>query len=311
MVEHLGPSESAVSETNLRQTRELRLADFVIASSVWETIESDDQQLYTDIEINKTETEQLAELYELIQAKYWFMQPEYLNMFPHQQWDIEVGNHVTPIYNYSSRVHIDPLNARRIAHSVARFSASFPDMHEPLNAITVVDHLPETVFGNSTDFPMHAETQVYAGMIALSPLAFKDEDYRPDLPVLALEAVMIHEQAHFLLDRTLEVEWEAAGFTWEYDKTDNYELYLPSESNECVTEYGRVGGVYEDIAESVTAYLSHQGKLNITKQNIIAMRDSMLRLPEFDVSKANEIKLPQLPRELHYYLDHNRVDTRD
>lgn len=297
MSEHIHstvPGESV----NLVRTLNQASADFVIAASQIEYIEDD------ELEVLKTEDETMSELWQSIQDKYWFMRPEYRNVEPTEQWMISVGRDEIPVFNYSETMVLSQEDMNRVGVTIARFGSKFPSLTPELKAITVRD-MP---YKDPLEDDM-AVTFPDAGMFEMSTYALQSGEYRPDMPIPRLEAVVLHELAHFIMDQALEKAWTDAGFTWDHVIGYSNKLqYKANQPEACVSNYAVRGGVYEDIAESVTAYILGTPTMVMEKRELLAQSESWLRIPESSARKLDFIVPPRLPRQLYYFLDYEEAD---
>lgn len=283
--------------SKLVRSPDAKAAEFVIAASqVQQTDEG-------PVDVLKTERDQLDELEQEIQEKYWFMRPEYKTRQPKEQWTLTVGFDTVTVFNYSEKAELTNEQVATIAHTIGRFAATFPNLHPEISAITIAD----APYDDPLEDDM-GEASPRASMFMLNSYALENGIYRPELPVPRLEAVILHELAHFELDAHLEPYWEDAGFSWEkvvFSEKLDQKAHQPEA---CVTEYGVRGGVYEDIAESAVAYMLSGSKLNETKREILGRFDNWRRIPDIKYVKEEKIVLPKLPKELPFYVDDEATD---
>lgn len=245
---------------------------------------------------------------------FWPLQPEYRSKRPAEQWELNIGEHAVQLYNYVPWRRLSDDHAQTIVSSLASFESAFPGGIQNLRAVTVVDHLKRSPYGDPKRYPAHAEAQLYADMFALQgPQALRLHDrYRRQLNVNSLSAVVAHEMTHLLgLDRLLAADFEEAGFTWspmltpvtQQIKTINgHPVFRANQPEACVTSYG-VLSAEEDACESVVAYLYAEPSLHSLKKQLISYYDQNNPMPSCAVAKADEPGYPLLPEHFSFFLE--------
>lgn len=127
----------------------------------------------TILDVLKTPEEAMRDLWDGIQTRYWYMQPEYLNREPKEEWHVGFGSYEVPIYNYLEDMPLSRDQVLEIATNLRLFSALFPAFYPELEAITLSDHFPKYTFPDTTEFTLKGEAQPQARMFALSRLALR------------------------------------------------------------------------------------------------------------------------------------------
>lgn len=110
------------------------------------------------------------------------------------------------------------------------------------------------------------------------------------------------------MDEVLYDDWEEMGLSWRrVSEHGEFTKYQADQPERCVTPYAKVGGTYEDIAESVAAYVLNV-PLDDAKRQRILSHDKGLGLQGVQISKLERATLPKLPDVITYRLDHEIVD---
>ena len=252
------------------------------------------------------------ELWTKIGEHFWFAKNEYAGKAPVQQWAIQLGNLALHMYNYTPLRKITTDEVEEISSGISMLQARFPvpKRYRP-KAIAVTESLPRSPFKRPGRYDTHAMAHPHLRLIELATknAAFRKSPYRNELRVSTLGAVGIHEYAHMYWDEILAPEWLAAGFTWHPVLTPvtrqpqikfGEELFEADQPEACVTEYGKLS-IYEDIPESMVAYLVAPELLVQEKRDILTRHDRN-RTPAVPQVREVAPAVPKFPRTIRFAL---------
>lgn len=290
---HLPPSFT-LDETNIR-----RSADFIVGREL--TRKADFDKVIGAFVVAK-------------ESVLWPLQPEYRGKQPAQQWALSIDKHNVQLYNYVPWRKLSDEHAEAMAFALALFEATFPGSIQKLQAITAVDHLKRSPYGDPKTYPAHAEAQPDNGIFAIQgPQALRLHDhYRNQLDVDSLSAVVTHEMVHMTgLDALLAADFQKGGFTWSPERTlstrqqkivNGYPVFRADQPRDCVTDYG-ILDAEEDACESVVAYIYTEPLLHPFKQQAIGHYDKEGHVPSYAATKIDEPSYPLLPERFSYYVE--------